>query len=70
YRSLPVSNISRDLLAKIPRQLAVLPVLGVSWSDWGTEERVVETLERFGRIGELRQRIEKGESACLLPASA
>lgn len=70
YRSLPVSNISRDLLAKVPRHLAVLPVSGVSWSDWGTEERVVETLERLGRVEELRQRIEKGESACLLPASA
>jgi mannose-1-phosphate guanylyltransferase len=70
YRNLPISNISRDLLAKVPRQLAVLSVWGVSWSDWGSEERVVETLERLGRVQELRQRIEEGESACLLSASA
>ncbi|MBI2081672.1 MAG: hypothetical protein HYT86_08135, partial [candidate division NC10 bacterium] len=70
YRRLPVSNISRDLLAKVPSHLAVLPVSGVSWSDWGTEERIVETLERLGRVEELRHRIEEGESACLLSASA
>ncbi|HYA30765.1 MAG TPA: sugar phosphate nucleotidyltransferase [Acidobacteriota bacterium] len=41
-------NFSRVILQKLAasreRALLVLPVRGVHWSDWGTEERIIKTL--------------------------
>ncbi len=42
------ANFSRDVLERGDRAVAVLPVRGVLWSDWGTPERVVGTLRRIG----------------------
>ena len=48
-RSEPL-NLSKGLLenlpARQPRSLLVLPVRGVHWSDWGSEERIMKTLEQ------------------------
>ncbi len=42
-------NLSRGLLEKLALQrdsaLLVLPVRGVHWSDWGSEDRIMRTLE-------------------------
>jgi hypothetical protein len=47
-------NFSKGLLEPIaeryPGRLAVLPVTDVTWSDWGTERRIVSTLKNIGRI--------------------
>jgi mannose-1-phosphate guanylyltransferase len=47
-------NFSKELLEPIaeryPGRLAVLPVTDVTWSDWGTERRIVSTLKNIGRI--------------------
>jgi mannose-1-phosphate guanylyltransferase len=45
---MPVRDFSADLLARVPRRLAVMEMPGVMWSDWGRPERIVETLERTG----------------------
>jgi mannose-1-phosphate guanylyltransferase len=37
-------NFSADFLSQVPRHLAVVPVEGVLWSDWGTPEAVERTL--------------------------
>lgn len=51
YDKLDPLNFSRDFLEKvsraIPAAITVLPVLGVYWSDWGSPERLVATLERL-----------------------
>jgi mannose-1-phosphate guanylyltransferase len=47
YRLMPGSNFSRDVLARCADSLAVLPVQGVLWCDWGSPERVVKTLSRI-----------------------
>ena len=47
YRDLAPWNFSRRFLSHIPQHLAVLPVDGVHWSDWGTPEAIHFTLQRL-----------------------
>jgi mannose-1-phosphate guanylyltransferase len=47
YALMPTANFSRDVLACGGESLIVLPVHGIFWSDWGTPERVVQTLRRI-----------------------
>jgi mannose-1-phosphate guanylyltransferase len=46
YRHSPTANFSQSVLAEIPDLLAVSTLPPVGWSDWGTPDRVVETLRR------------------------
>lgn len=48
YAELPSVNFSQQVLAACPANLAVLPVKGVWWSDWGEPHRVLATLARIG----------------------
>jgi mannose-1-phosphate guanylyltransferase len=48
YRGLVSSSFAADVLATRPSNLAVLPVTGVEWSDWGRPERVMTTLASLG----------------------
>jgi mannose-1-phosphate guanylyltransferase len=47
YRDLSSLNFSKDILEKIsanfPGTVSVLPVLQVTWSDWGSPQRLAET---------------------------
>ena len=40
YRSLPIHDLSRDVLRLSCEQLSVLPVLNSGWSDLGTPDRL------------------------------
>ena len=62
YAELPESNFSHQVLAARPSSLAVLPVLGVRWSDWGEPSRVLGTLADMG------VRPRWAESPVLVPA--
>jgi mannose-1-phosphate guanylyltransferase len=44
YARIPSTSFSDDVLGKNPTHLAVLPVRGVMWSDWGEPARVLRTL--------------------------
>lgn len=44
YSRLLTSDFSADLLHVCPEALAVFPMHGVNWSDWGRPERLLETL--------------------------
>jgi hypothetical protein len=52
YADMAPLNFSRCLLEALPRQprspLTVLPVRGVFWSDWGSEERIASVLQHTG----------------------
>lgn len=48
YAGLPAASFSEAVLGGRPDDLAVLPVRGVSWSDWGEPGRVLRTLARLG----------------------
>jgi mannose-1-phosphate guanylyltransferase len=57
YRKLESINFSKELLEIFPSQdpssLWVLPVRGVLWSDWGSEQRIMSILEKTGHLGRL-----------------
>jgi mannose-1-phosphate guanylyltransferase len=48
YERIPPSSFSDVVLASCPPNLAVLPVRGVQWSDWGQPARVLATLSGLG----------------------
>jgi mannose-1-phosphate guanylyltransferase len=49
YQQLPSLNFSKGVLEALPfehrNSLLVLPVRGVTWSDWGASDRLVSTLD-------------------------
>src|SRR3989454_12415179 len=49
YKMMPARNFSSHLLERLPRQLAVMELTNVLWSDWGRPERIVESLQRIGK---------------------
>ncbi len=49
YQDIPICNFSRDFLERIPHCIGVIELEGVQWSDWGTPERIVETLRLLGK---------------------
>lgn len=53
YHRLAPVNFSKDLLEMVirqtPERLSVLPIRGVRWSDWGSEERVVAIVRQLRR---------------------
>ena len=54
YRSMEAVNFSRGLLETLSLKhsspLLVLPVRGVLWSDWGSEQRIVRMLSNAGHL--------------------
>lgn len=48
YGALAPVSFSDAVLSACPRNLAVLPVTGVEWSDWGRPARVLATLAGLG----------------------
>jgi mannose-1-phosphate guanylyltransferase len=56
YRYMPVSDFSRDVLQKASGLRAV-PLAECGWSDWGTPERVLESLRHHDDYAVLSQRL-------------
>jgi len=48
YARAATANFSQSVLAAAPGRLAVSPLPPMSWSDWGTPERVITSLRREG----------------------
>jgi mannose-1-phosphate guanylyltransferase len=61
YDSMPAASFSRDVLAHA-EDLAVIPVEGTGWSDWGSPQRVFASLAGTACHERLVQRI-RGEYA-------
>lgn len=59
FRRLRPLSFTSDVLQKCaalrPARIRVLPVAGVFWSDWGSEERLVESLKRNGYFDRLKK---------------
>jgi mannose-1-phosphate guanylyltransferase len=62
YRELPAADLSRDVLAHT-KGLGVIAVDGAGWSDWGTPERVMESLAGTPHLGALRAQLSAGPAA-------
>lgn len=58
YARMQPANFSRDLLAHAS-ELAVLPVSGTGWSDWGSPRRVFESLAGSSHLDLLLARIRE-----------
>jgi mannose-1-phosphate guanylyltransferase len=63
YRNLAPLSFSTDVLARGPANLAVLPVEGTQWSDWGQPNRVMETLDRLCVEPAWTERVASGTKA-------
>lgn len=50
YDVIPKTNFSTSVLADRDMRSLVLPVQDVSWSDWGTKERVLDTAVALGLV--------------------
>jgi mannose-1-phosphate guanylyltransferase len=49
YETMPRVNFSSGLLERASDRIAMLPLEGVMWSDWGQPARIVESLLAIGR---------------------
>jgi mannose-1-phosphate guanylyltransferase len=49
YELMPARNFSSDFLAQANGRVAVIPMKGILWSDWGRAERIAETLHCIGK---------------------
>ena len=62
YRDMKQSNFSKDLLEAFAAQhrssLAVIPVNGVLWSDWGSAPRIMKILQDTGYIKRLHRTMD------------
>jgi mannose-1-phosphate guanylyltransferase len=56
YDRMPVADFSKDLLQKA-HPLHLVPLLECGWSDWGTPERVLESLRHHSDFAFLSQRL-------------
>jgi mannose-1-phosphate guanylyltransferase len=56
YRRLPPADFSRDVL-QVADRLAVVPMAGTGWSDWGTPDRVLASLHGTRAETTLRARL-------------
>jgi hypothetical protein len=50
YQAIPAVNFSSGICEPLSARLAVLPVLDVGWSDWGTPGSIMRTLENLGEF--------------------
>lgn len=52
YRDMPSCDLSSGLLEKASDALLVMELEDNTWSDWGRPHRILESLRRFGCIGD------------------
>ena len=48
YLSMPSANVSEAVFETSPERIAVMPVWGVRWSDWGSPDRLEDALRNLG----------------------
>ncbi|HVU00293.1 MAG TPA: sugar phosphate nucleotidyltransferase [Polyangiaceae bacterium] len=63
YRAMPQADFSRDVLERAP-DLGVVPLSSCGWSDWGTPERILDSLrgsaDYDALLGRMEERRESG----------
>jgi mannose-1-phosphate guanylyltransferase len=70
YADMKPANFSREVLERA-ENLAVLPVSGIGWSDWGNPQRIFRSLKGTARLERLRGRMmtSAAESRALFHAA-
>ena len=71
YASLRCLNFSSGVCEPLVSRLRVLPVPDVGWSDWGSVQRICDSLAQMGKLDELRARLrhDKGIDPTTFPLS-
>lgn len=71
YEGMGTLNFSSEVCERLATRLRVLPAPPVGWSDWGSEERILASLVRIGKLEEclarLRSRRDNEKNAVILP---
>jgi mannose-1-phosphate guanylyltransferase len=49
YAAMAPANVSKDVFEAAPEAMSLLPLEGVTWSDWGSSERILETYAALRR---------------------
>ena len=49
FEGMLARNFTKDLLQRVFRQVAVIELKEVLWSDWGSSDRIVDTLTQVGK---------------------
>jgi mannose-1-phosphate guanylyltransferase len=62
YLTMQGINFSSDICASLPSRLRVLRVPEVGWSDWGSVERILTSLQRLGKVDECLARLRRCET--------
>jgi mannose-1-phosphate guanylyltransferase len=72
YQTLPSINFSKDVLEVLPfehrQALRVLPVRGVTWSDWGTADRLSNCVRDLGAAAHLQSESVRRDTNKVGPA--
>jgi mannose-1-phosphate guanylyltransferase len=50
YRTMESATLSRGIFEHCADQIVVVEVKGVFWSDWGSSHRVLQTLQKIGKV--------------------
>ncbi|MDH4155201.1 MAG: sugar phosphate nucleotidyltransferase [Nitrospira sp.] len=50
YHSMPRRNFSMDFLEHVSPKILALEVKDILWSDWGRPKRIVQSLDRIGKV--------------------
>jgi mannose-1-phosphate guanylyltransferase len=62
YRAMPSVGLSRSVLKNMT-SLSVVPVSGSGWTDWGSPERVFESMQGTDQLAPLMKRIREQDHA-------
>lgn len=59
YAQMQPVNFSTAVCQRLPSRLRVFPLPEVGWSDWGSVERILWTLQRIGKLDEVLTRLRR-----------
>lgn len=62
YNQIRTVNFSTEILQPLAHRLRVLPVPDVGWSDWGSAERICESLKTIGKLEECFARLKQRQA--------
>jgi mannose-1-phosphate guanylyltransferase len=68
YTQMRPVNFSTAVCEQLPGKLRVLPIQDIGWSDWGSEERILSTLQRIGKVDEVLARLRRHGGKVTPPA--
>jgi mannose-1-phosphate guanylyltransferase len=68
YARMRPVNFSTAVCEQLSGKLRVLPIQDIGWSDWGSKERILSTLQRIGKADEVLARLRRHGSKAILPA--